>query len=618
MTHQDQSKFPSTLIALGVFVYIALQAIFVGQAGIGGSSEARESQVVDVILREGNWILPLRNGVIPSKPPLYHWLAAGVSIVAGGVSEFSMRFTSQICCAVVIVLVSLVTFKFASLTRLYQSVDHPRRSALLAAAISSLTYGLYQMGCLAMVDMTFTLTLWSALSAVVLGVRHDPDRGFYLGRLGCALFWLFCAFAVLARGPLGVVLPVALVGVAGVCTVGLRRTVLLFLKPSLGWLAFALPLVWYYLAYQIGGEAFVDRQILFENLKRLSGGEHVNSEAWWFYLPSVLRTSAPWGLVLLLFFLKSLRERRTLSYAESSPLRRALSRWLPGPLLLFAITLLSISSGKRHSYLVPILPLIAVQLGVEISSAFERGGATLRARLLRVGRRTEVWLTTFAMLAFFGISVVLELGILSNPNIRDAYNAIPMIVAWFGVLIAACGLLAFIGVRRGLFGTFASLWFLILVLMTGIVNGGLAVKAHLKGFDDIARTWLQTAARNERLAVFKHPFDEYFDPILFYVRRSVDLLSLDSFSRECNPSTVYAAKRSWLDAHDELFKGDIIRIVTLRERLLARRSDSSRDLVFFRCSALGRGALGKGALRGEGPKRRDGVGGVAGGGWVES
>jgi len=576
----EQIGFPWALILAWFVIYLSLQALFVGQSGISSSSEAREVQVIDVILRDGTWALPLRNGVIPSKPPLYHWLGAGVSIVAGGVSEFSARFTSQTCCALTMILVSLTTFKFASLTRTYQGNRHPRRAALIACAVASLTYGLYQMGCLAMVDMTFTLTFWLALAAVILGIRSSSIDGTYLSEFGRTFFWFFCALAVLARGPIGLVLPVALAGMAGICVVGLKKAAGLFLRPSFGWLAVLIPLVWYYLAYRVGGDAFVQRQILFENIKRFSGGEFVNSESWWFYFPSLLRTTFPWGVILLMFLFKGVISKSTVSYPGS----KALSRWLPSILLFFGLGLLSLSSGKRHSYLVPLLPLIAVQLGVEISSAFERGGAPLRVRTLRAGRATEFSLTVFAMIFIFGISALIELGILSNVELRDAYAAIPMVIARLAIIIGAIAIVTVIGARKGVFGSLISVWFLMVVIMTGVVNGGLAVKAHLKGFDDMARTWLDTAAKGDRLAVFKHQFDEYFDPILFYVRRPVELLSLDSFSRECDPGTVYAGKRSWLDAHEDLFRGDIIRIVTLRERFLARRGDSQRDLVFFRCS----------------------------------
>src|SRR6516162_6585799 len=54
--------------------------------------EAREALVVWEINHSGNWILPLRNGKeIPSKPPLYHWLAAITSKAADRLNEITLQ-----------------------------------------------------------------------------------------------------------------------------------------------------------------------------------------------------------------------------------------------------------------------------------------------------------------------------------------------------------------------------------------------------------------------------------------------------------------------------------------------------------------------------------------------
>lgn len=583
MDHSIVARFPWDVVALGLVVYLTLQALFVGLAGISSSSEAREAQVVDIIVRDGTWVLPLRNGVIPSKPPLYHWLASAVSLAVGEVSEGTTRYTSQLCAALCVLLVTLVTYRFAQITRADQSGAHPRRAALVAGAILSLTYGFYQLGCQAMVDMTFTACVWLALSSLVLNSHTDAEVGPVLTPRGRALFWLSCSIGVLARGPLALVLPVALAGVAGWCVIGLGQTVRLFFRPSVGWLMLAIPVGWYVLAYRVGGEAFVERQLLFENVKRFSGGDFVNSEVWWFYLPSVLRTTFPWGIVLLGVFLSTFARPRTLSYPGVS--RRA--RWLPLIVLCVGIGLLSLSSGKRHSYLLPLMPLVAIQLAVELSSLFERGGDRARVRAARAGRITEILLVAVALLGLCGVGIYGEFVVSDRGYLRDAYAALPVAITRLSVLILVCALVAFIGVRRRLPVLYGCVWYLMLVLVSGVVAMGASVKAELKGFDQMAQAWLATASERDRLVVLKHPFDEYFDPILYYVHRPVDIMPLDAASKACASATVYAAKRSWLDAHEQLFSGQVVRVLTVRERLLAHKNDNSRDVVFFRCGTYG-------------------------------
>jgi 4-amino-4-deoxy-L-arabinose transferase-like glycosyltransferase len=569
-------------------VYLLVQALFVGLPGIAGSSEAREAQVVDIIVREGAWTLPLRNGIIPSKPPLYHWGAAALSLSLGEVSEFTARYTSQICAVICVFLVSLITYRFAQQRRSFESPHHPRRSALLAAAILSLTYGFYQMGCQAMVDMTFAVCVWAALASVALSTRLGVESPQQVSEVGRTLFWFCCALGVLARGPLGIALPVALVGMAGWCSIGFVTTVRIFVRPSFGWFALAIPVVWYYRAYLVGGDAFLERQLFFENIKRFSGGEFVNSQPWWFYVPSVLRTTLPWGIVLLGIVVSSIFRQQTLSYPAGIVRRR----WLPLILLCTGIVLFSLSAGKRHSYLLPLLPLIAVQLGVEVSSLFEGGGDRARARAVRVGRTTEVMLAGVSMFILFGIGVVGEFFLTPAGYLRDAYMAIPAVISRSAILVVVCAIGTFLGLRRRLLTLYGSVWCLMIVLMTSAVAAGASIKAHLKSFDQMATAWLATASERDTLAVFKHPFDEYFDPILYYVHRPVEILPFEAVSSECEPAKVYAAKRQWLDAHQGVFRGSVVRVLTVRERLLAHKNDASRDVVFFRCGTFGESSGG--------------------------
>jgi hypothetical protein len=204
-----------------------------------------------------------------------------------------------------------------------------------------------------------------------------------------------------------------------------------------------------------------------------------------------------------------------------------------------------------------------------------------------MSRVTEVALAVILVLALSLVGVVGEFALTSPSYVQDAYQAVPLLVSRLGVLVVVCTLGTFLGVRRKLPALLGSVWCLILLLMTGAVNGGLAVKAHLKGFNQMAQAWLATASENERLAVFKHPFDEYFDPLLYYVHRPVTILPLEAVGTECEPHTVYVAKSAWLNAHQGVFKGNVVRVFTARERLLAEKDDSSRDLVFFRCDTYG-------------------------------
>jgi len=68
-----------------------------GEASFYSRGEPREATVVWEIYTSGEWILPLRNGhIIPSKPPLFHWLGALFSLAGGSVSELTVRLPSAL------------------------------------------------------------------------------------------------------------------------------------------------------------------------------------------------------------------------------------------------------------------------------------------------------------------------------------------------------------------------------------------------------------------------------------------------------------------------------------------------------------------------------------------
>src|SRR5437867_13445153 len=81
----------AALVALA----IVLAALPIG-SDIYEGGEAREGLVVREMLHTGDWILPLWNGsVVPSKPPLFHWLAAaGAALTGAGVTEHTLRAPS--------------------------------------------------------------------------------------------------------------------------------------------------------------------------------------------------------------------------------------------------------------------------------------------------------------------------------------------------------------------------------------------------------------------------------------------------------------------------------------------------------------------------------------------
>jgi 4-amino-4-deoxy-L-arabinose transferase-like glycosyltransferase len=111
---------------------------------------------------------------------------------------------------------------------------------------------------------------------------------------------------------------------------------------------------WYGLAITRGGEGFVNRQLLSENLGRFFGGSG-HSHPLYYYLGYLFSLAIPWCLFYPFMFWDWAKERGS---ADGDDLL-FLQTWF-GVMLIF----FSVSSGKRAVYLLPIYPALALLLAV--------------------------------------------------------------------------------------------------------------------------------------------------------------------------------------------------------------------------------------------------------------
>ena len=139
---------------IGTLLFI----VNLGGAPIYTKGEAREAVTVFDIVHGGGVILPLRAGVeIPSKPLMMHWLAALISLAAGGVSAWTVRLPS----ALLAIAGALATYLYVR--RLFEA-----RGALLASLILLTSVQYLQAGTGSRVDMTLTFFLTIALFEFLL------------------------------------------------------------------------------------------------------------------------------------------------------------------------------------------------------------------------------------------------------------------------------------------------------------------------------------------------------------------------------------------------------------------------------------------------------------------
>lgn len=326
---ETRRRGSARLLLLGLLSLLLVLPL--GTPPISTRGEAREALVVRQMVRHGEWILPRRQGVLASKPPLYHWLAA-VPVSLLGCSDAALRFPSALGAAVMLLATAALASGGAVAT------------SALATLIVTASWGFWTAALEARVDMVFAAALTVALAGALLAIR-DGRRG------GPIAFWGGVVAATLTKGPAGMVLPASVLAVYALWSrdlVGLRRIG----SPILAAAAGTLVASWYAAALRVGGDEFVAVHLRKENLDRLLGlGEFARDrDRFRARLFGVFAARVfPWNLALVD---RLLRGRPSGTGAATE---RFVHTWWLVVLLGY-----SLSAKQRSVYLLPLYPPIAV------------------------------------------------------------------------------------------------------------------------------------------------------------------------------------------------------------------------------------------------------------------
>ena len=314
--------------------------------------EPREAVTVLAITSGGGVILPMRAGVeLPSKPLLMHWIAALLSMLGGGISEWSIRLPSALFA------IGGVLACYVYTRRLFDE-----RVAFIAALILGTSVQYLQAGSGARVDMTLTFFMEVAFFEFIL-----IGEGLTRRRI---LLYVAIALAVLAKGPIGLVLPgaVALLWIA----VQWRWNLLRNLRLIHGVAIVAILAGWWYVAASIiGGRAFIEKQLIAENFVRFVGASqfHEGHAHAFYYLESALAGGfLPWTPLLVLVMWRALRAPRHFDARISY-----LLIWIVAVLGFY-----SLSHSKRGVYLLPLYPALATLTALYIVDAIDAPVSTDR------------------------------------------------------------------------------------------------------------------------------------------------------------------------------------------------------------------------------------------------
>ena len=364
--------FPWGPILLLLAAAGAVFALSLGTRDLWPPDEPRYALVAREMIEGGSWFLPHVNGhPYPDKPPLLFWLIAFSSRLTGGVNQVAAVLPSL--ASALLVLLGTARLAFVLPGR------DTRRAPLLAAGLLAVSWRFAMQATVGQIDMLLAAgTTWAFL-LLVLGAGLEP--GAAPRRRLAVLAWGVMGLAILAKGPVGLILPLGGL-VAGLLLAGERVPWRRLFPPAGITLLVAVLAAWLVPASL---EAFRggNRSWLFDLLFRQTAVRYVAS--WHHFRP-------PWYLFvvplydfqpLVLFALPGLlalpRAFRTSRRGDAAVPDRRVARaiLLLAGAVLFVLVFFSIPRGKRAVYLLPALPLLAALAGIDLDRRLA-GRAPLR------------------------------------------------------------------------------------------------------------------------------------------------------------------------------------------------------------------------------------------------
>jgi 4-amino-4-deoxy-L-arabinose transferase-like glycosyltransferase len=322
--------------------------------------EVRYAYVAREMHEGGHWLVPHRHGVFYAhKPPLLFWLINASSFLTGlPIGRVTARLPGLLAGV-------LALWTAARLAERWRG----GAAAWPAVLILSTNYLFWHEIGFARIDGTL---VGLTTAAFYLLVRNDDAPGAWRP----ALAWACMGLAILAKGPVGFIVPAGAYVTARLAA-GEGR---MLKKTHWGWgplIALAFPAAWLGLAWGQGAPAGYFHELLYQQNIERAAGELGHAQPWYYFLASFPPDFLPWTFLLPAAYLALRREPAARSFR-----RRALG-WA-----LFVVIFFTLMSSKRNIYILGAFPALAILVG---------GAWAAMARA--PGRWT--WLGVWGFLAFF-------------------------------------------------------------------------------------------------------------------------------------------------------------------------------------------------------------------------
>lgn len=411
-----------------------------GSTGLVDETEPLFAEAARQMTVTDNWVTPYFNGETRfDKPPLIYWLmAVGYKVI--GVNEWAVRLPSVIS-AITLIILGFYTLRYFGFTN-SKNQDYREQQLWLSAWIGSALIGLNLQtiiwGRIGVSDMLLSGCMGSGLFCFFWGYTSEAKNyklglnnakqlikeQLHLPNKWYLSFYILISLAVLAKGPVGIVLP-GLIIFCFLVYVNQLISVVREIKLFWGIIIFSvITLPWYGLVFLENGQAFIDSFFGYHNFERFTDVVNGHDAPWYFYFIILLALFAPWSVYLPLSIVRSqcYKYNYWCNQSRQDHLKIFAFWWFICIFIFFTI-----SVTKLPSYILPLIPAAAILVGLLWSDAITK--SQLKNHKIDRGLLVSI----IANLLFV---LVLAVGFYISPNFIGNDPAIPKLSR----LVASTGL----------------------------------------------------------------------------------------------------------------------------------------------------------------------------------
>lgn len=312
--------------------------LFLGTFPLFVPDEGRYAEIAREMLSQHQYITPTLNGVVFfDKPPLYYWLSA-FAMHLGGVNTWTARAAPAL-------FGLLGTLGAYTTGRLLVDRQTGIFAAIILTTMPAYFLAAHYANCDLIVAVCLSGSLWSIL--IALTRENKVARRWWM-----LSAYICCALAILAKGLIGIVFPLAITGLFILIS---NRWILLkelYLLPGLILIAI-LVLPWFMLVSKTNAD-FLHYFFYVQHFQRFVSHSFNAHQPFWFYVPVVIIGALPWVFYLIAVIRQGFHKpfRDSNNYVS-------LFLWI---WVLFTFVFFSIPTSKIIGYILPIFPPLAIMI----------------------------------------------------------------------------------------------------------------------------------------------------------------------------------------------------------------------------------------------------------------